>query len=123
MTEYKWGEWKKVDLIQYPFHFTEEHPEIDVYNKAVQKELGGKNLEYFWGEEGGNEPEYLDDNDWDLFVHKNWGIVFCCDGYGDDPTEDCNMFGLVSMIKGPPLKGVEWAINFEMNCSIWIREV
>ena len=37
MTEYKWGEWKKVDLTQYPFHFTEEHPEIDVYNKAVQK--------------------------------------------------------------------------------------
>ena len=114
-------DWKKVDLTQYPFHFTEEHPEIDVYNKAVQKELGGKDLEYYWAEEGGDEPEHLEN-----FDFNSWEQVFACDGYGDEFTGDCQEFGLVSMIKGlplkgPSLKGVEWAIDFEMNCSIWIR--
>ena len=111
------ADWKKVDLTQFPFYFTEDHPEVDKFHKGVQKELGGKNLEYFWGEESENEPDYLEN-----FECRGWESVFRYNGHRDDPTESCYNFGVVSMIKGSPLKGVGWAIIFEMNCPIWIRE-
>jgi len=114
------ADWKKVDLTEPPFFFSGESDDRDyltgeyaaVFNKAVQKELGGKNLEYLWAEEGNEEPDYLEN-----FECGGWEPVFIVN------AQNCSHFGYVTLAHGPPLKGVGWVINFEMLSPIWIREV
>ena len=117
--------WKKVDLAQPPFFFSEEKDSLNdknsdylseeyaaVYNKQVQRELAGFNLEYLWGEEVVEEPDYLDS-----FECDNWKTVFSIS------ADHCSHFGFVTMAKGPPHHGVSLAIHFECLMPIWIREV
>ena len=126
-------EWKKVDLTKFPFMFntqegfqsslglhrsyedTDEGKDwLSVYNIMMGLELGNKNLEYLWSEEGGDEPDSLDEfnnKDWDLWMVLN---------------AKCNQFGYVTAHRGKPYaspKRVGWVINFEMLTPIWIREV
>jgi len=119
------GEWKKVDLSKPPFFFSTEEQHFSanyltkeyaaVFNKAVQKALKGKNLEYLWSEEGGDEPAFLED--FDPGDH-GWTPIFTIN------ADHCSHFGYVIMVSGGPyLNGVKWALSFEQLTPIWIREV
>tara|TARA_R110002020_G_scaffold75827_8_gene192677 strand:+ start:5927 stop:6298 length:372 start_codon:yes stop_codon:yes gene_type:complete len=120
--------WKKVDLTQPPFFFSEERDGhgsdylsgeyAAVYNKQIQKELAGKNLEYLWGEEILEEPDYLEE-----FECDGWEKIFSIS------ADHCSHFGYVTMAEGSPHHRIRfhhkirWAIHFEMLMPIWIREV
>jgi hypothetical protein len=113
--------WKKVHQHKAPFSFT--IPDDDsltgkwhmAYNLLLELELGGKDLEYLWAEEEGDEPKSLDEfgcDHWDQWLLLN-----------SDATN--THFGYVTGFKGKPYlspKGVGWMINFEMLSPVWIRE-
>ena len=111
--------WKKVDVTKWPFNFSPDESELEdtgkkwltVYNLMIELELGGKNLEYLWSEEEGDEPAYLDE--------------FECEGWYPWMTLDAesNQLKRVGAHKGSPIKGIGWVINFEMLSPIWIREI
>ena len=119
--------WKKVDLTKPPFFYSgeddgngsdyiidhggENGEHVTLFHEALQKELGGKNLEYTWSEEGNDEPPYLQE-----FQCEGWENVFSI------IAQNCCDFGHVTMARGPSFHGVRWVINFECLTPIWIRE-
>tara|TARA_R110002020_G_scaffold213289_6_gene420055 strand:+ start:1788 stop:2168 length:381 start_codon:yes stop_codon:yes gene_type:complete len=119
-------EWKKVNLAHDPFSFSNDEWDDnssdyltgeygEVYNKAVHHELGGKNLEYSWSEEGHDSPSHLDEFE----GGDDWEPVFAID------AQNCCDFGYVTMAKRKTttyFHGVRWAIIFECLTPIWIRE-
>jgi hypothetical protein len=65
MTEYKWGEWKKVDLTTYPFNLRDEARSLGGFSTDKQDqivmdlfsvEFEGKDLEFFDSEAGSMPP-------------------------------------------------------------------
>ena len=120
------ADWQKVNLTKAPFFYSEEQSDYSVvidesdylteeyaavFHKAIQKELGGKDLKYLWSEEGYDEPGYLAN-----FNRNGWNTVFCIH------AQYCSHFGYVTLEKGPPINGVRWAIHFEQLAPIWIKE-
>ena len=122
-------EWHKVDLTKQPFFFSGENNGTDstnnyitdhggengnhvaLFHEALQKELGGKDLEYNWSEEGYDPPKWEEE-----FGNDGWEKIFSMN------AQNCCDFGHVTMARGPSFHGVRWVINFECLEPIWIRE-